>query len=582
MSNQGRAFVEDEVYVSLKPFQLSLSPGHVVNHVTKDVKLRCAHDGHNHSKLGDIARIRLLKKSVESSSWQLMAEHREHADQPTTKLDIQVSGKIDHESIGETFLEVMWPMAVEDTFGTYRCDVIGYLRDSEVMVSEMSRQLDITAEGVTAADMLLLFGQVSNEVSSVRNISIQVSDNLISLNEKFVSIDNESNIQGKRSASLSSQIDEIADLADTTKVETEASQTYLESLGLDVESINDTLTTATDEMVVLEREATSMEGEIISVQGDVENLNKDIVTCKTETSSLKKNILMVQTQVGTVTEEVSSAKLTLDSLDSGLNSELTDLKSETERLSEKMRTVGTKLQSVTEEVSSLAVSLNDYKKSKDIIDEIHSWPEGQFSLLQPVTGCPLDLTFSDQADRYYQIHIESNSGNYQNKVPDFLGHYAEHMEGENRFMTLWFCEANGILNTRSWPSGSYCINQIAGSRCPGGFQYGHFDIDHEDEGTVSDYTSRSVKSLGGTTLIFCCREDGSHSQPLVLPKSKPFILYRKGNKCHDVEGMEVEKAYLAIDTEDTNNKDDRGGITPDMTHVYSLSKIFQIFLCYYK
>ena len=577
MANQSRAFLGDEAVVSTRPFQLSYSPRHVVNHVTKDVKLRCAHDGHNHSKLGDIARIRLLKKSVESSSWQLMAEHREHADQPTTKLGIQVSGKIDHESIGETFLEVMWPMTVEDTFGTYRCDVIGYLRDSEVMVSEMSRQLDITAEGVTAADMLLLFGQVSNEVSSVRNIALELSDNLISLNENFVSIDNDIDIQGKRRASLSTQIDEIADLADTTKVETEASQSYLESLGLDVESINDTLTTATDEMVVLEREATSMEGEINSVQGDVETLNTDIVTCKTETSSLKKNILMVQTQVGTVTEEVSSAKLTLDSSDLDLNSELTDLKSETERLSEKMRTLGTKFQSVIEEVSSLAVSFNDYKKSKDIIDEIHSWPEGQFSLLQPVTGCPLDLTFSDQADRYYQIHIESKSDHHHDRVPDFLGHYAEHTEGKNRFMTLWFCEANGILNTRPWPSGSYCIHKIFRVPCPPGFHDGHLVVDQEDVDPVYDYTSRSVAD--NNFLLACCRDD-IQTQPLVFPTGKPFVLYQNSDECPDVEGMEVENGSIYLDYVRIGNDNDQRYDTtkPESSHTV----IFEMFLCFYK
>ena len=53
------------------------------------------------------------------------------------------------------------------------------------MVAKVSRQLDITAEGVTAADILiiLLFGQVSNEVSNVRNISFQGTENLIPLDK---------------------------------------------------------------------------------------------------------------------------------------------------------------------------------------------------------------------------------------------------------------------------------------------------------------------------------------------------------------------------------------------------------------
>ncbi|GFO47889.1 hypothetical protein PoB_007439400 [Plakobranchus ocellatus] len=118
IGNPSQAFLSDDTGVSLTPFDLTYTPAHVVKGLTRNINLLCAHQNDNQSQLQEITRIRLLKKTA--SVWTLLAELRDNEDEPQTMFGGTVSAKISPD-IRETFLQITWSLATEETFGTYRC-----------------------------------------------------------------------------------------------------------------------------------------------------------------------------------------------------------------------------------------------------------------------------------------------------------------------------------------------------------------------------------------------------------------------------------------------------------------------------
>ncbi|GFN85143.1 hypothetical protein PoB_001164900 [Plakobranchus ocellatus] len=106
---------DDETVVSLTPFDLTYTPAHVVRHVTRDVKLLCAHQTDDQTQLQEVSWIRMLMKT--SSGWGLLAEQRDNEDEPQSTYNVSVSGRITKD-IKDTFLQITWPVATEETFGT--------------------------------------------------------------------------------------------------------------------------------------------------------------------------------------------------------------------------------------------------------------------------------------------------------------------------------------------------------------------------------------------------------------------------------------------------------------------------------
>ena len=557
----GQAFLDDEVAVSLNPFQLSCSPRHVVNQVTRDVTIRCAHDGPNRSKLGTVTRIRLLKKSPTAiTKWQLLAEQRGSGDVPHSPLNIPVSGRIDSDTVPGTFLSITWPLAVDDTFGVYRCDVIGFLHNSIDMASEVSPQMNIMNEEVDARDMFSLLDPIGHELSSLKNRMIQFNENITSLNENVISVKGELEHGNTKVASLKQQIDLVNEIVLSTKTLKDDVNGRLNSLGTDVNMINSTLATVPDNVAIVEGQVTSINEDLDSISGHVDSVIEDVSSLKLNAIGLHGDFRSANTTVESAKETLMVANLNLDSvgvLSDSAAGTVDDLQREAKQVKEQMVLLGKKLQSVKDQVSSLTETVGDYNA-----DALHSWPKGVFALLQPTTGCPVDLTFFGRTERYFKIHTESIHEN-QDDAPDFLGHYAKTSERGKEFITLWFCEANGLHNTVAWPRGSYCINQLFQETCPDGFEESNVYIDSEDLDNEEDYTTRSVKE--GANLLFCCRSDGSHAEAIQLPTYKPFLLYRSGGHCQRVEGMDVSEGAVLIDTENWNNLDSaRGPILPDV------------------
>ena len=476
---------------ALSPFQLTYLPAHVVNHMSKHVTVRCAHEDDNEqSQLQDVSRIRMLKKTS-SDDWQLLAELRDNEDSPTTYINVSVTAKIS-SNIRESFMEIVWPVATLATFGTYRCDVIGFDKKTFLVTSEVTSEVSLLEESVTASDMLGMFIETKDELQ-------QLDDRERSLEEDFEGLDKE----------LSNVGDQVQHQAvDVSRLEH------------DMNEIHQALTNVRQYAALLKEDISSLKSEVNSAQNlatVVDNLNTDLQYVKTEVSSLG----------------------------------------------------GNPSRSTSTVASGFSVLM--------------SWPAGRFALLQPKTGCPVDLTFFGGSDKYWQIHTQSSPvHSNMDKYSDVLSPNTITSNKGNNFLTLRFCEANGILNTGAWPLGSYCVNGLVDVQCPAGFEQGEVNLDGEDLYPVTEYTSRSVYN-SGENVTFCCMKSGDVSSPMTLPTLSSFLLYRHGGQCQEVAGMGVteESFDVTIEAEKDINNQVLSGKTPDVDLIWNGALVRSFYLCYY-
>ncbi len=80
-----------------------------------------------------------------------------------------------------------------------------------------------------------------------------------------------------------------------------------------------------------------------------------------------------------------------------------------------------------------------------------------------------------------------------------------------------------------------------------------------------------------TKTEYCCRSNGSPYTEVILPPTKPFVLYRYQGVCQKVKGMTARQLYIHFDDEDRQNKNKCGGNRPDG----SCSRNHDIYSCYY-
>ena len=215
--------------------------------------------------------------------------------------------------------------------------------------------------------------------------------------------------------------------------------------------------------------------------------------------------------------------------------------------------------------------------------ELHSltqWPEIFYALLQPKTGCPVDLAFFGGSHKFHTIHTESQSSSDPDDsfsssafspLTSFTG-------DKKNFVTIEFCEVTRQFNTAPWPNGSFCINKILSKPCPDGFSSGFVYFDTEDTNGSGYAINNVASSVINPNLHFCCQKTGSAETPIELPTSSPFLLYRLGGDCQTVQGMNVTSQVLQFNTEDYMNGDKMSGTYPDIDRPGSVIKFY---LCYY-
>ena len=179
-------------------------------------------------------------------------------------------------------------------------------------------------------------------------------------------------------------------------------------------------------------------------------------------------------------------------------------------------------------------------------DKLLAWPTGEYGLLQPRSGCPVDLAFYGGDTGYIRFKIEApeSSGFAVNTVHDQLNLAAPIVAKGSRgaSFSLYFCVVSRVFSSAVWPEGSYCIHQ-RGQDCPDSFssttQHGLTGI----ESNKFAYGG-TVPNLNPTQL--CCKESESPDVPIDLPTENPFYLYRHGNSCQQVKNMDVTPEDISL------------------------------------
>ena len=207
------------------------------------------------------------------------------------------------------------------------------------------------------------------------------------------------------------------------------------------------------------------------------------------------------------------------------------------------------------------------------ISVVIQWPTGQFSLIEAASGCPSGMSSGWR----YQDNEDVSNGNHWR--PSDINSCIRIGLGEN-FKTH-YCTKTSDQGDFSWPRGKYCIARHGGI-CPSGFYGGSIYWDDQNDDNNNDVQNPipDGKFNNDTKIEFCCRSDGNHNDPILLPPTQPFALYRYDGRCQKVLGMNDPIAlYMHFDDEDTSNDDRCYGNRPDGPcndrHNHDL------YLCYY-
>ncbi|XP_064404273.1 uncharacterized protein LOC135349653 isoform X2 [Halichondria panicea] len=205
--------------------------------------------------------------------------------------------------------------------------------------------------------------------------------------------------------------------------------------------------------------------------------------------------------------------------------------------------------------------------------QVH-WPNGKYSMLETTHGCPSGWS---SGWRYQDNEDRRNANRWS---PSNIASYLKFGTGSN-FKTYYCTKTHINLvndNVFIWPRGKYCIARHGGS-CPSHFYSGFRYWDDEDRRNAN--TKQGVLpdgSYGGNTKTeYCCRSDGNAHTEVLLPPTRPFVLYRYQGTCQKVKGMNNRSLYIYFDDEDSRNANRCGGHYSDG----SCGGNHELHLCYY-
>ncbi|XP_061198272.1 uncharacterized protein LOC133206329 [Saccostrea echinata] len=132
-------------------------------------------------------------------------------------------------------------------------------------------------------------------------------------------------------------------------------------------------------------------------------------------------------------------------------------------------------------------------------------------------------------------------------------------------MQFHYCtmDPHRSTSTKQWSKGNYCIMRN-GPSCPEGFHQGSVFWDDEDEKNSNrqEGTLPSGSFTRDTLINYCCRNDGSFRNRIILPTNKPFYLLRFRSLCERVQEMYVREEIVHFDDEDSNNRNTVSGWYP--------------------
>ena len=194
-------------------------------------------------------------------------------------------------------------------------------------------------------------------------------------------------------------------------------------------------------------------------------------------------------------------------------------------------------------------------------------------MLQTTRGCPSGWSSGSR----YQDNEDSRNKNRWS--PSNIASYLKFGTGGN-LRTYYCTKTRDLVNDNAfiWPRGKYCIARYGGS-CPSHFYSGYRHWDDEDSGNRN--AIQGILPDGSynrnTRTNYCCRSDGNPGTEVLLPPTRPFVLYRYQGICQRVKGMNSQSLYIHFDDENSRNANGCGGQYPDG----SCSRNSELHLCYY-
>lgn len=177
-------------------------------------------------------------------------------------------------------------------------------------------------------------------------------------------------------------------------------------------------------------------------------------------------------------------------------------------------------------------------------------------LVQPSAGCRPGWPAG-----YYRHDTEDDDND--NDATRGLLNYLR-IPYDQDFVTVNYCAKSAGNTNTPWPVGKYCLAKHG--HCPGGFLEGSITWDDEDTNNNNKILKPvpSSSNLRNPTIRYCCRQDGSALQPILLPPNKPFGMYRHGGTCQKVFGMTERQFRVTFDGENSGvNEGTCSGNHPD-------------------
>ncbi len=201
-------------------------------------------------------------------------------------------------------------------------------------------------------------------------------------------------------------------------------------------------------------------------------------------------------------------------------------------------------------------------------------------MLQTTSGCPQGWS---SGSRKQDNEDDDNANRYS---PSNIASYLTFGTGRN-FVTYYCTKTRDFGNDNGfiWPVGKYCIARKGGS-CPtvavnqaSHFYPGSRYWDDEDSNNENSYQGILPDGSydSNTRTEYCCRSDGSPNIEVLLPPTRPFVLYRYQGVCQKVKGMSVRELFIHFDDEDSRNANSCGGQHPEG----SCGRNSELHLCYY-
>ncbi|CAL1532017.1 unnamed protein product [Lymnaea stagnalis] len=169
------------VSISCASFLLTLSPNAITQGLTENATLRCNYWGEAAlSKLYSVTRVQIRKDRGDGAS-HLFAELASNENVVTLKwFSDSVIVRGNASSIGETYLEITWPVAVDDLFGRFACDVSGFDANGAIL-TETSPTLEITEANYTVHEVMRLLAVLKTEQKTYCDERVRAAEESFSM-----------------------------------------------------------------------------------------------------------------------------------------------------------------------------------------------------------------------------------------------------------------------------------------------------------------------------------------------------------------------------------------------------------------